>query len=270
MRLLPLVAVVLLLQGCGWNAIKAKRTDTLQAPHIDGSALAIRGRNGRIEVSAEPGLDHVVIEARITCAANSYAEAQSRLDATRISVERLDDGTLEIQPVFPQPRHGNEGAALTVRVPAANGVNVSTSNGRIVVEGLSGPLKMRTSNGRVIVRDHTGPADIITSNGAVVVTGHVGTLAVGTSNGSVEAAGVTGPSRITTSNGSVKLQVGASFAGAVSFDTSNGSITVIDHSGRITETRLGRSSGRVVVGEGGEASIVDTSNGSIKLVITDS
>jgi hypothetical protein len=269
-RLLPLVAVVLLLQACGWNGIKVKRTDTLQAPHVDGSALSIRGTNGKIDVAADPGLDQVVIDARITCSASSYEQANRRLEAAFINVERLDDGTLEIEPRFPLPRRGNDAASMTVRVPSVDGVTVSTSNGRIVVEGLAGPLRARTSNGRVTVRDHNGPADIVTSNGAVVISGHVGTLAVGTSNGNVEAAGVTGPSRIRTSNGHVNLHVASSFAGAVTFDTSNGSITVIDQAGRITETNMRRSSGRVVVGSGGEHSNVDTSNGSIKFVISDS
>lgn len=278
--------------GCSFsshNWIRAQRTTNLTTDHIAGSALEVRTHNGRVEVVAAPERTDVSIVARLYARGSTMQEAEERLAATTLRVSRNDDGTLVIQPVFPEPHRGGDGATIMIEVPDVNGVTIDTSNGSVHTYGLTGILLVDTSNGSVEVIDHDGDATIDTSNGSITVNDHVGSLHLDTSNGSVRIHNVDGPVHadtsngsievtlhdeqhgplnLDTSNGSITVRVGAGFTGVVSLDTSNGSVTVRDHLGRITSRTISKNRGRIVVGAGGEPSRLDTSNGRIRFTIS--
>ncbi len=292
-RLAAVLLVVLPLTACsfrGWDSYphRAQKDVVLSETHVPGSALQVKTRNGRVEVVAEPDRTDVAIEASIRTAAKTQEEAEQRLALTELAVYRDADRTLIIKPVLPEPPRSNEGASVVVRVPDADGVNIDTSNGRVIAHGLSGTLVIDTSNGPVEVVSHEGSARIDTSNAAIHVTDHLGSLAVDTSNGSIHLDNVNGsvtadtsngrievalapdqagPLNLDTSNGSIKVKVGRGFMGTVTMDTSNGSISIDDYTGRISSQSISRNKGRIVVGDGGERSRLDTSNGTIQLVI---
>jgi DUF4097 and DUF4098 domain-containing protein YvlB len=270
---------------------KADTDLAVTADHIPGSALFVDTRNGRIEVVAEPQRSDVSIEARLRCRGHTQAEADDRLAATTLSVTRDANQRLVVKPIFPGSRRGGDGASISIRVPDANGVELDTSNGRVVATMLSGHLLIDTSNGSITVTDHVGPARVDTSNGGVTVTNLSGSLWADTSNGTISLKNVGGPVEADTSNGAIKLalahdqrgplmldtsngsitvDVGAAFAGTVRFDTSNGSIHVNDQTGRISSSSMRRNEGRITIGEGGPPSRLDTSNGSIRFTITGS
>jgi DUF4097 and DUF4098 domain-containing protein YvlB len=278
------------LAACSWHYDfhKADREVTRSLLHQPGEAVEVRTYNGSVKVIAAPDQDEVTVEARLRCRGKTAEEAEERLAATTLTVERRADGTLQIEPVFPGGHRSGDGASVNVRIPDADGVSIHTSNGGVTSSGLSGKVVIDTSNGGVRLSDHDGDAWIDTSNGGVVVEHVAGSLILDTSNGSVKLEDVTGPVRadtsngsltvtlspdasgpmhLDTSNGSITARVGQGFAGEVRLSTSNGSIKVDDHSGRVTSQTLTRSSGRVVIGGGGESSVIDTSNGRITLTI---
>lgn len=282
---------ILLLSGCSFtnNRFRAQKTTNLNTDHVPGSALEVRTHNGRVEVVAVPERTDVSIEAKLYARGNTMLEAEERLAATTLQVSRNDDGTLVIQPVFPEPRHGGDGASIMIEIPGVYGATLDTSNGSVYTYGLSGILTVGTSNGSVEVIDHEGDATLDTSNGSITVNDHVGSLHLDTSNGSVRLHNINGsvvadtsngsievtlhdeqdgPLNLDTSNSSITVRVGAGFAGAVTLDTSNGSVTVRDDLGRITSQTVSKTKGRIVVGEGGEPSRLDTSNGRIRFTIS--
>lgn len=268
---------------------RADKSMSLNSDHVAGSALEVRTRNGRIEVAAAPNRSDVSIEATLYARGDSMAEAEERLAATTIEVSRAEDGTLVVEPKFPEPVRGGDGASIVIELPDANGATLDTSNGSVHAFGLTGRLVVDTSNGSVEIVDHNGDAKVDTSNGSITVDDHVGALRVDTSNGSIRISNVDGPVEadtsngsivltmaddqagpldLDTSNGSITVRVGAAFAGAVSLKTSNGSLTVADHLGHIRSQTISRSTGRIVVGDGGQPSRLDTSNGRIRFTIS--
>ena len=289
--LASLVLAISPLAACSWHfndAHKAHRETTRSVVHKPGQGVEVWTRNGSVKVMAAPDQADVTVEARLTCRGDTLEEAQERLAAATLTVERRDDGTLRIEPVFPGGYRGGDGASVSVWIPDARGVSVHTSNGSVTSSGLSGKIVIDTSNGNIKLTDHDGEAWIDTSNGNVVVNGLAGSLILDTSNGSVHLDGVagpvradtsngpmtvtltpeaTGPMHLDTSNGSITVRVGQAFAGDVRLSTSNGSINVQDPSGRVSSQRLTRSSGHVVIGNGDESSVIDTSNGRITLTI---
>ena len=285
------LSAIMQLAACSFSNSwhRSQMTVNLTSEHVAGSAVDVRSRNGRIEVVAVPNRTDVAITATIYARGDSMAEAEQRLAASTLLVRRRDDGTLLIEPKFPDPVRGGDGASILIELPDANGATLRTSNGSVHTDGLTGTLIIDTSNGFVEVVDHRGDTKVATSNGSITVDDHVGALSADTSNGSIRINGLNGPVEANTSNGSIVLslhhdqsgpidldtsngsitvRVGASFAGTVTLDTSNGSITVRDLIGRIRSQTISKSCGRIVVGEGGEASRLDTSNGRIRFTIS--
>ncbi len=286
-----LLLVVMSLTACSfWNSgYRSQKTLNLTSDHVAGSAVEVRSRNGRIEVVAVSNRTDVAITAKIYARGATMAEAEERLASTTLLISRTDDGTLLVEPKFPEPVRGGDGASILIELPGANGATLRTSNGSVHIYGLTGTLVVDTSNGSVEVVNHQGDTTVDTSNGSITVEDHVGALSIDTSNGSIRINGLdgsvvadtsngsivltlhddqAGPINLDTSNGSITVRVGASFAGTVTLDTSNGSITVRDHIGRITSQTISKNYGRIVVGEGGEASRLDTSNGRIRFTIS--
>ncbi len=249
------LSVVMPLTACSfsndWH--RSEMTMNLTSDHIAGSAVEVRSRNGRIEVVAVPNRTDVAITAKIYARGNTMAEASERLAASTLLISRTDDGTLLIEPSFPDPVRGGDGANILIELPDAHGATLRTSNGSVHTYGLTGTLIIDTSNGFVEILNHQGDATVDTSNGSIVLSLH---------------DDQTGPIDLDTSNGSITVRVGTSFAGTVTLDTSNGSITVRDHSGRIKSQTISKSYGRIVVGEGGKASRLDASNGRIRFTIS--
>jgi len=264
--------VVMPLTACSFsNWHRSQMTMNLTSDHIAGAAVEVRSRNGRIEVVAVSNRTDVAITAKIYARGNTMAEAEERLAASALLVSRSDDGTLLVEPKFPEPVRGGDGASILIELPDANGATLRTSNGSVHVYGLTGTLIIDTSNGAVEIVDHQGDTKVDTSNGSIRINGLNGPVEAETSNGAIVLSlhdDQSGPINLDTSNGSITVRVGASFAGTVTLDTSNGSITVRDHIGRITSQTISKSYGRIVVGEGGEASRLDTSNGRIRFTIS--
>jgi len=258
MRKLPYTVLVLfvaiLLAGCSFSSgQRSQKTMNLTADHVAGSAVEVRSRNGRIEVVAAPNRTDVAITVKLYARGATMAEAEERLAASTLLITRTADGTLLVEPKFPEPVRGGDGASILIELPDVHGATLRTSNGSVHTHGLTGTLIVETSNGSVEVVNHEGETTVDTSNGSIVLTLH---------------ADQTGPINLDTSNGSITVRVGVSFAGTVTLDTSNGSITVRDHVGRITSQTISKTYGRIVVGEGGKASRLDTSNGRIRFTIS--
>lgn len=279
MRLAPALAAVvasLSILGCGLTqSARFTRTDTLTEAHVAAAPLRVEVDNGAIAVE-RGGAGEVRITAEIK------ATTQERLDATRVLVTRDADATLGISVEWPDGRRlNNEGCTISITMPDAGTVvlttsngaltldgvgtdaKLRTSNGRVTATGVPGGVVARTSNGRVTLTDIGGPVDADTSNGDLAFTAVGGPVGARTSNGSVDirlAAGSAGPVAVHSSNGSARLAVGPAFAGELALSTSNGRVAVEGLAPASVDLR--KSSGTVrFAGEG--SSRVSTSNGSI-------
>jgi len=284
---LGLVTCLSLLAGCS-SAIKASQTQTVVASHVDHAPLLVDNRNGAVSVTADAAATSVHVTAEITCTGLTFAEAQERLGATILSVERAADQTLVVKPVFAGGARGNDSASITITIPNARGAMITTSNGSIDAKGLVGTLTLASSNGRVQVERHNGDVSIDTSNGRIELVAISGTVRAETSNGRINGAdlggpvtarssngGITialslaqrGPMHLHTSNGAIDATVGPGFAGRVAFDTSNGRVSVHDAANRVSIREIDKNDGWIVVGEDASSSQVETSNGRITFTI---
>ncbi len=284
------LGLLIIIQGCSTHFRSQPISVSQTVEHVDDSPLVVKTRNGKVEVSADPGITSVSIEVKIVCGGKTQAEADERIASALVVAIRQADQSLLIKPEFPGGTQSGDGASFVIKVPGSNGVEIHTSNGHVTASGLNGSILIDTSNGYIKLADHNGSAVLDTSNGRVIVNNLKGNLEVDTSNGKIKveqlagsaivdtsnasvfvslAAGQKGPIVADSSNGSITVHVGSAFIGEVLFDTSNGKINVDDHAGIITSHRISRNKGTLVIGSGGQKSRLDTSNASITFVIDD-
>lgn len=237
---------VAVLAGCS-STYRATRTVVHNVEHVSGSPLLVDTFNGTVRVIRDPSRSDVEITAKIVAGGRTFEKAEQRLDDSHLFIAREADDTLTVVPQFVRPERNGDGAAVTVRLPDANGVTLKTSNGPVIAQALSGELFIDTSNASVEVEDHTGSVIIDTSNGRVTAQRIRGDLEIDTSNGSVTARDVEGGVIIDTSNGSVDLVLAPYAAGPIYVDSSNGSIELTTGPGFGGTLSLETSNARLAV-----------------------
>jgi DUF4097 and DUF4098 domain-containing protein YvlB len=184
----------------------------------------------------------------VEVAGTKYASSEQLLNAVEIDVVATGD-SVRVRTVSPSGHRGGHGARYVIRVPRKTEVDrVTSSNGRIALDGVQGAARLRTTNGAirangvngaidaettnggVELQDHTGPATIRTTNGAIRADIDRGQVEASTSNGSITAT-VRDPEpnkgmRVSTTNGRIELALAAVRNNDIRASTSNSSITL--------------------------------------------
>lgn len=246
---------------------------------------------GNITISPSTDADAVTVEATITASGHDQQQADDRLAKTTVAIQDRGSLGILIKPMFPEPRHGNESADLTISIPEMKKIDITvdSSTGNIMITAVDGQTKAGTSTGDINVHDSKGPMVIDTSTGDVQIRQHVGNVEIDTSTGNIEidqqsggrvkADSSTGSIRITladsgngpvvadTSTDDIMLSVGSAFKGRVDLQAHLGLVTIKDPGNRVTSKAIEDSEGRIQIGEDGPTSSLDTSTGSITVTI---
>lgn len=272
-------AALLILGGCAGYNTTHRETRVMQVPHIAGTALHIQNANGPIEALARDRED-VSLEIKL------YGPDLERLGFASVHADRMGDDALRVWVEWPGgQRRGNEGSAISVNLPDAQGVTARTTNGHIVIEGLSGHADLQSNNGAIRADKHdgslhavttngslqaehiSGPIEMFSTNGRILVTDAFGPIRAETTNAGVYVStmdGNRGPIRVLTGNGRIDLDLGEGFEGILRCDTTNGKVQVSN----LEDARLVESSSRSVelrIGSSDEVSAARTTNGSIRV-----
>ena len=256
--------------------------ETFSIPAPAGKAVSVRNANGRTYVVGE---DRDDIEVRVTKSVRADCEDMAAKLLDSIKLQNAANGdVLEIEVQIPRKcsRHGL--AHLELRVPRETQVALSSTNGKICLEGLERPVRARTSNGSVSIVEVKGDIDVTTANAKVACKCTCGHLRARSSNGKIEVGSHQGSVDASTSNGVIKASLEALDQSGVSLTTSNGRIALelpdapdadIDiqvENGHIRndldlQGESGDPSGRVRgrVGKGGTPIRLRTSNGTVSL-----
>ncbi len=221
-----LLALLVLVPGCGSFAHKAERTvqETLETSPL--SELYLKTFNGAVSVETH---DAATVEMEVTYGAYGSSEAEAKANCEELSTDMsADDGKLRLAATKPSGQW-MASASYKLTIPRNCSVELNSSNGLIKVKGLVGDAKIETSNGRVEVEEILGNLTVSTSNGRVNAKDVVGAVDVRTSNGKIEYWGdpVGEGNSLKSSNGSITVNVGLSSSVIVSASTSNGGISCV-------------------------------------------
>lgn len=247
-----LLSLTVALAGCGpVGHLTARATDewTHRYPLTSGGEIRIANINGRIDVE---GVDGSTVEVRAERIARGATESTARdllprivikedITPGRITIETERMGGIMIGAGFEVRYH--------VRAPKNAVVNMTNTNGQVVLNGLAGRVTAHTTNGAVKGTNLAGGVDGRATNGGV----------------SIDMASVgAGPISVETTNGGVTLMLPESANATVSASVTNGAISVgsLDHFD-VTEKSRRRLEGRL--NGGGTPVALRTTNGGIRL-----
>lgn len=206
-----------------WGEMRTEE-ETLTVPAPSGRAVSVHNANGKTRVLGE---DRDDIEIRVMkCVRADCPEAAARmLDAIRLESEASGD-VLEIEVQIPRKcaRHGV--VNMELHVPRDTRVALSSTNGKICLEGLDRPVHARSSNGSIAICEVKGDIDVTTANAKVACRSTTGHLRARSSNGKIEVARHRGSIDASTSNGVIKASLEELGEQGVSLTTSNGRIAL--------------------------------------------
>ena len=216
----------------------------LMAQLRNGAFSINTGPNGSISVEEWDGRD-VRILARVAAQARTASAAREAFEQISLRV-----GTGSFETAGPRSiRNGGWSVSVRVQVPRGTDLTLSTTNGSIKVEGVSGPVTGRTTNGAITATNLRGRADLRTTNGAIRAE----------FDGPIPSDGEV---RLRTTNGSVDLTLPRNVSARLEASTTNGGISTdfpITVQGRIGRQVSG------TLGSGGPLIEARTTNGAIRL-----
>ena len=252
-RLLPVVAVSLLLPGCLYLG-DFEESDNYHEdfhsthPLDSGGSVSIETFNGSIELR---GWEQNSVEVNGT----KSASAKGALDALKIEINATP-GSVRIRAVRPPDFYRNMGVRFSIRVPHKALLDlISTSNGKIQVEDLEGRARLRTSNGAIRVSRVKGEVEARTSNGTIEAQDIDGNVNLHTSNGAIRSETMHGSFEGTTSNGSITARLNDPAATwPVRAESSNGHIDLTVDAKQLPEVRASTSNSSILLRLPGSAS----------------
>jgi hypothetical protein len=197
--------------GVKVGMFSAQATDewTRTYPLAPGGHVEVANLNGLIEVSGAPPGANVEVHASIIAKALTDAGAKEVLSKGRIE-ETVSPGGVKIETVVPRGVGGSYEVRYKIQVPPGIDASVSTTNGSIKADGLTGKLKATVVNGPVELSDMAGGLDAASVNGSV----------------SVKLTNVTAPVRLETTNGRLTLELPKASRANLSARVVNGGLNV--------------------------------------------
>jgi Putative adhesin len=241
------------LAGCDVSLgnLSARATEewTHTYPLTAGGEVRIVNTNGRIEIE---GVDGSSVEVRAERIARGATDAAARELLPRIVIKedvKPDRVSFETERMNGIMIGAGFEVRYHVRAPKNALVNVTNTNGQVVLNALAGKVIAHTTNGAVKGTNLTGGVDGQSTNGSVSID----MVAVGQDRIAVQ-----------TTNGSVTLMLPDKAKATVTASVTNGGINV----GSLDNFEVSEKSRRRLEGKmngGGTAVELQTTNGSIRL-----
>jgi DUF4097 and DUF4098 domain-containing protein YvlB len=203
---------------------RSTQEEILVVPSPASRAIRIHNANGKTRVTGEDRSD---IEIRIhkSVRADCPDLAEKLLDSIRLQNSKSAD-ILEIEVQIPRKCSRHAVAHIELCVPRDTEVSLSSTNGKICLEGLERAVRARSNNGSVSINDVTGDIDVTTANAKVTCRCTQGHLRARSSNGKIEVDCHQGSIDASTSNGVIRASLDELGEMGVSLTTTNGRIVL--------------------------------------------
>jgi hypothetical protein len=245
--------LAILFAGCDLSLghLVARATDewTHTYPLSPGGEVRIVNTNGKIDVE---GVDGSTVEVRAERIARGATDAAARELLPRIVIK--ENSTPDRVSLETERMSGIMiGAAFEVRyhvrAPKGAVVNVTNTNGQVVLTSLSGKVMAHTTNGGVNGKNLTGGVDARSTNGGVTIDlGSVGTERIS----------------LRTTNGGVTLIVPEKAKASLSASWTNGGINVSSLE-NLEVSEKSRRHFEATLNGGGTPIDLETTNGGIRI-----
>lgn len=164
--------------------------------------------------------------------------------------------------VIARSTQGSGSAALEVYVPRNTSLHVSSDDGSLNVEGVSGQITLRTGDGSIEVTDTRGQLQVNTGDGSIRVENFDGQLDARTGDGSIALGGKFAGLSARTGDGSITLAVPSGSNFTIETNAEGISNEGLDVSEDIAPSQRVK---RWRVGKGGNLFVLTTGDGKVVL-----
>lgn len=262
LALLPFAA------GCGLPLFTATETFSEVFETSDTPLIVVETFNGTIDIS-NGAVDEVVVEVNKHASGVDQRAAAERLRDVEVSLEQQGD-EIRITVSRVGRSHGNAGASLIIAAPEKSRLDLNSSNGYVVSEGMTGGIDAHTSNAKIEVYEGGGPIKAESRNGPIRIEATDALVDAQTSNSRIRFEGslADGENKLQTSNGRIDVTLPEDAQFRFQARTSNGSVRCEFPDVEESENRGRRKSG--VVGDDPQCSLsLRTTNSSIRIMEAD-
>jgi len=274
--------------GCYLNlgyGVEQERIVRLSAPLARASVFVAQTHNGSITVR---GAETARCDLAATIVGRAATEEQALKIAEQTKVSLVPYGnklTVRIdKPIL--GRNQSVSVSLEAIVPGQTNAELSTHNGSLRIENITGTTRGKTHNGRITASNIADETELQTHNGRIICKNITGNTKLTTHNGSINCEEVSGDTDFRTYNGKINAVYSRSASGVfgasltsynggidftappnisavVDISTHNGSIDTklpITIAGKVSKRKL---SGTIGTGQG--KLHLESYNGSIKI-----
>ncbi len=198
--------------------------ESLIVPMPLGRSIKIYNANGKTRVVGEDR-DDIEIRVHKSVRADCSDLATKLLDSIRVQNSATTE-VLEIEVQIPRKCSRHAVAHMELLVPRDTQVALTSTNGKICLEGLERSVRARSSNGSVSICEVNGDIDVTTANAKVKCKHTHGHLRARSSNGKIEVDSHQGSLDASTSNGVIRASLDELDGVGISLTTSNGRIVL--------------------------------------------
>lgn len=246
-----LLGVVFLLLTASTVA-DVKETEEFSFEINAGGRISLENINGDIQITGDEG-------DKVKIIAFKKAGKQEYMDELKIVVD-ADSDYIRIETKHPNKRDSwfnwgsNRSGSVSYEISVPTGVNldkITTVNGDIEIEAVSGNVKAETVNGDLIASGLASNVDLETVNGGV--------------NADFDSLGSDQRVSAEAVNGRIVVELPADASARVHAETVNGSIDADDFGLHVDKGFVGRECDGEI-GNGDARISLDTVNGSIRIV----
>ncbi|MEP6742543.1 MAG: DUF4097 family beta strand repeat-containing protein [bacterium] len=235
-------------RGVSYNRFVATESKSFSVPANARVNLATYG--GSITV-------HGWEKSEVMYTATKHGEDDEQLKEVRVDTEQQGPAV----SVIAKSNQDHGWVALEVFVPRNASVHVSSEDGRLVLQGVSGELTLRTGDGSIEVTDSQGQLKVSSGDGHIRIANFDGQADARTADGAISLDGRFSSLSARTGDGSISLAVAPDSNFTIETDAasiSNQGLTITEDvapSSRTKRWKVGRG-GNVFVLNAGEGRIV--------------
>jgi DUF4097 and DUF4098 domain-containing protein YvlB len=219
-------------------------------------------------VTGTPNVNLITFDGSVTV--HGWDKSEVMYTATKRGDDAEEAKQVKIQSeqqgsavsIIAKSEEGNGSASLDVYLPRNATLHVSSDDGSLQLEGVSGDLTLRTGDGSIQVSEGHGQLQVNTGDGSINVSNFDGNVDARAGDGSISLDGKFVALSARTGDGSISLSVpaGSDFTVETNAeDIDNGGLTVSEDVAPSKRVR------RWKVGRGGTVFILNTGDGKISL-----
>jgi len=197
-------------------------------------------------------------KAEVMYTATKHGEDEEQLKEVMIETDQQGPAV----SVVAKSNDDSGWVALDVFVPRNSSVHVSSEDGRLTLQGVSGELILRTGDGSIEITDSQGQLKVSSGDGHIHITNFEGQVDARTSDGSILLDGRFTSLAAITRDGSISLSVAPDANFTIETDVAditNQGLTISEDVATSSRTK------RWKVGRGGNVFVLTTGDGKIIL-----